>query len=294
MDHTQENGLQPQAAAAELGARLREARERKGLSIGEVAERLKLPARQVESLESGDYRDLPELVFVRGFLRTYSRFLELDEQQTADSLDRIAPIERKNHYAAAREEGDKDLNFQHQTVKKPFPTWIFGVLAVAAIAVGVFAWQSKSNAENQRQEAAGASEVGLGEIAAPNVEAGNVAVVAMASEPVSGETQASAVSDAQQAAVQTASEPQADAVAADELLINVRYRSMLVVKDKEGNEVINQIVPARSEHRFKGGAPYNVWIGYALGAEVNYGGRRYSVPRHMVGKKSASLMVGEP
>ncbi len=292
MNHSPENEQQPQAAAAELGARLRAARESKGLSIGEVAERLKLPARQIEGLESGNYQDLPELVFVRGFLRTYSRFLELDEQETADSLDRIAPVARKNHYAAERQ-GGQELNFQHQTVKKPFPTWIFGVLAVAAIAGGVFAWQSKSNAETQRQEATGSSEVALGEIAAPNVEAGNVAVVAMASEPVT-EIQASAAQQsASQPQIQTASEPDSQAVAPNELVINVRYRSMLVVKDKDGNEVINQIVPARSEHRFRGAAPYNVWIGYALGAEVNYGGEAYSVSRHMVGKKSASLMVGE-
>ena len=65
------------SAAAELGAKLREAREKRGFSIGEVAERLKLPARQIEGLESGNYENMPELVFVRGFLRTYGRFLDL-------------------------------------------------------------------------------------------------------------------------------------------------------------------------------------------------------------------------
>ena len=47
------------SAAAELGAKLREAREKRGFSIGEVAERLKLPARQIEGLESGNYENMP-------------------------------------------------------------------------------------------------------------------------------------------------------------------------------------------------------------------------------------------
>ena len=53
--------------ATELGILLRAKREQKQLSIGEVSERLKLPARQIEALENGDYNSLPEPVFVRGF-----------------------------------------------------------------------------------------------------------------------------------------------------------------------------------------------------------------------------------
>ena len=85
------------SAAAELGAKLREAREKRGFSIGEVAERLKLPARQIEGLESGNYENMPELVFVRGFLRTYGRFLDLDENEVAAYMKGLQKNSSGNH-----------------------------------------------------------------------------------------------------------------------------------------------------------------------------------------------------
>lgn len=280
-------------AAQELGQKLKIARERRGFSIGEVAERLKLPARQIEGLESGNYEGLPELVFVRGFLRTYGRFLELDDQEVAGYLDRIMPQARSNTYAVQREKNSDGLNYQQTAVKKPFPTWIIGLLGVAVIAGGIYAWQSKSQAESAKQAAE--SQVGLGEVAEPNLKASNVSVVAMASEESTSVVAPTAAASEVSAPVVAASETVegATAVASNELLVKVRYRSNLVIKDKDGQFVINRIVPAGSEHRFQGGAPYDVWIGYAVGATANYGGNDINVGQHMVTKKTSSFKAGQ-
>ena len=82
----------------ELGMQLRMHREKKGLSIGEVSERLKLPTRQIEALETGDYDLLPETVFVRGFLRSYGRFLDVDDQLLTQAVEKIAP-QKQARYA---------------------------------------------------------------------------------------------------------------------------------------------------------------------------------------------------
>ena len=263
--------------AIELGEKLRLERQRKKLSIGEVAERLKLPARQIEALENGHYDGLPELVFVRGFLRTYGRLLELDDQELTAYLDKVLP--QDNGYAERGIKADS-ADFHNREAKKPFPTWIFGLLAVAVIAVGVYAWQDKSKSENAKQEADSKASAGLGEVAAPNIDTDNVSVVPMPSE----------------AHASSASQPviQADTgIAANELLVKVRYRSKLVIKDKNGRELVNQVVPANSEHRFSGGAPYNVWIGFAKGAKVVYGSQDVPLNKHMVDNKTASLTAGQ-
>jgi cytoskeleton protein RodZ len=57
------------------GARLRDARERKGLKLLEVAERLHTDGRILEALEADDYAPLGADVYVRGHLRRYAEFL---------------------------------------------------------------------------------------------------------------------------------------------------------------------------------------------------------------------------
>ncbi|HVI26595.1 MAG TPA: RodZ domain-containing protein [Xanthomonadaceae bacterium] len=59
------------------GRRLRQAREAAGLTQADVAARLKMPVRVVNSLEEEDWSRLGAPVFVRGQLRSYSRLLGL-------------------------------------------------------------------------------------------------------------------------------------------------------------------------------------------------------------------------
>jgi cytoskeleton protein RodZ len=74
------------------GARLRKAREAAGLRLEDVAARLKMPVRVVESLENEDWDRLGAAVFVRGQLRSYSRLLGLATTTTLEASG-LAPIE---------------------------------------------------------------------------------------------------------------------------------------------------------------------------------------------------------
>ena len=62
----------------ELGLILQEARENKGLTLEQVQEETRINATYLEALENGEYHVLPTPVHVRGFLRNYARFLDLD------------------------------------------------------------------------------------------------------------------------------------------------------------------------------------------------------------------------
>jgi cytoskeleton protein RodZ len=74
------------------GARLRKAREAAGLSQADVAARLKMPLRVVDSLEVEDWSRLGAPVFVRGQLRSYSRLLGLTTSPMFEASG-VAPIE---------------------------------------------------------------------------------------------------------------------------------------------------------------------------------------------------------
>lgn len=61
--------------SADIGARLRAARERKGLTVLQSAEKLHMDARLLEALESGDFASLGAAVYVRGHLRRYAELV---------------------------------------------------------------------------------------------------------------------------------------------------------------------------------------------------------------------------
>ena len=72
-----EESLQPEQAAAQIGEKLRSAREAKSMSLVEVARRLNLETEVVEGLENNSYESLPETAYVRGYLLAYLRLMEL-------------------------------------------------------------------------------------------------------------------------------------------------------------------------------------------------------------------------
>ncbi|WIX04932.1 helix-turn-helix domain-containing protein [Xanthomonas oryzae] len=74
------------------GQHLREAREATGLSVDEVAGKLRMPVHVVRSLEQEDWQCLGAPVFVRGQLRSYARLLQVDLQPLLQQAT-IAPIE---------------------------------------------------------------------------------------------------------------------------------------------------------------------------------------------------------
>lgn len=75
------------------GQRLRAAREAAGLSVADVASRLKMRSRIIEALEAEDWEAIGAPVFVRGQLRSYSRLLGLPVQpvQMASGVRPIEP-----------------------------------------------------------------------------------------------------------------------------------------------------------------------------------------------------------
>ncbi len=60
------------------GQILRENRERKSISVNEVAIATKINAKTIAAMEAGDTANLPPKTFLRGFVRAYATYLELD------------------------------------------------------------------------------------------------------------------------------------------------------------------------------------------------------------------------
>ncbi|MDD4321595.1 MAG: DUF4115 domain-containing protein [Acidaminococcaceae bacterium] len=63
---------------SQVGDFLKDVRVRKGLSINEVAEGTGIRTQYLEALENGDYSKIPGDVFIKGFIRNYGNFLDVD------------------------------------------------------------------------------------------------------------------------------------------------------------------------------------------------------------------------
>lgn len=72
-----------------LGSLLREERERRGLSLDEVSDKIKISKSCLAAIEEGDEERLPHPVYAKGFIRNYARLLEVDNEEFLDSLSQI-------------------------------------------------------------------------------------------------------------------------------------------------------------------------------------------------------------
>lgn len=76
------------AEAAAIGQRLRTAREARGLDVQDAARQLRLPHRVLEKLERGDWSGIDSPLYLRGYLRSYSKLLGIDVPR----IEPAAPI----------------------------------------------------------------------------------------------------------------------------------------------------------------------------------------------------------
>lgn len=79
----------PGSEVKELGAMLREARERKGITLTDAQQATKIRLLFLQALETQNYRVLPPPFYIRGFIKTYSTYLGLDPRQAVQVFDEM-------------------------------------------------------------------------------------------------------------------------------------------------------------------------------------------------------------
>ena len=77
-----------------IGDVLRDAREARGVDLEEVERATKIRGRYLAALEAEEWDVLPGRAYVRGFLRTYAEFLDLDPGPLTEQLQRELEAER--------------------------------------------------------------------------------------------------------------------------------------------------------------------------------------------------------
>ncbi|OHX19375.1 helix-turn-helix domain-containing protein [Chromobacterium sphagni] len=283
-----------------IGARLKAAREAAGLGLGEVADRLKLSLRQLEAIERDDFDALPGATFVRGFVRNYARFLEVDSEPLMQALEQHFPsavneVANLVKGTAAREAA--------HVPEEPEPEssggggagkWLALVVVVAAL-VGASVWYANRDSDSAAKPADSAdsqlapmlTQQHEASAAAANkvAQAASAPSAAAASAPAKlAKPQASAPPAVAKAAVKpvasavvakaakpAASAPQAEGT--DRVSVNVKDAAWVSVQDANGRRLIYQVMQPGSPSEVTGLAPFKVVVGNASQVELNYNGK---------------------
>ena len=193
----------------ELGAVLRAEREKRGLSIEDAANHLKIGARLLRALESGDSASLPHLAYTKGFIRSYSSYVGLSAEEISAAL---SALEAENEEALIQQTPLPDVTLAPRRNFKPF----LSVFVVLLLGIGVYlVWQHgaldvlTSQTRRQAQPApmqspdnaetppVGTEARNLGREARQSGTAGQPAAAATDSGPQAGRSAAPAASGAQ-------------------------------------------------------------------------------------------------
>jgi cytoskeletal protein RodZ len=86
----------PDRDGESMGHALRTERERRGLTLEEIARVTRVPLVSLVALEEDRYEALPSDVFVRGFLRSYAQVLGVDPAEWVQRYEQVrhpAPVE---------------------------------------------------------------------------------------------------------------------------------------------------------------------------------------------------------
>ena len=78
------------------GGPLRQARQSLNFGQLDVARRLNLTVDVINALEENRFSDLPEATYVKGYLRSYARFLEIDSNPLINAYEQLVQPEHRS------------------------------------------------------------------------------------------------------------------------------------------------------------------------------------------------------
>jgi len=264
--------MSPAAGGGELrgiGARLRAAREKRGLTVLQAAERLHLDARVVQALEAEDFAALGADVYVRGHLRRYA-------EAVGESPAQLQQLYSANPHAAGPDltripRGEPDQSGSRLLLPAV-------LLVVGFAAAGLLWWLLTLPGEKAHQLPAGrppaADAARAPEAAAPAADA---SAAPAAAERVVPPTSLRA--------------PVTTRGAAAQLDFAFSAASWVEVSDVEGRRLLEGLLEGGSTRTLTGTAPFLVVLGNAPAVKLRFNGEPVTAGTLVRRDGSAHLLI---
>lgn len=296
------------AGAVEIGLALQQQRERKHISLEDVARELHLTPRQMAALESGRFAELRGAVFVKGYLRACAKLYGMDGDALVRAYERIAPQVAVVLQPPVRT--NAVVISASQNAKK-YGTG-FAALLVLLVIVVVF-WQWPRLAEEESKLSASASPAiasnAVIDSAASDDDGDTAEDAALPATAVSSEanlpssaptavlsaSSSIAAGEAEKNKGATATTNTADGAAdTQDSVLHMEFSDncWVQIKDQAGKILHEKNYSKGEVLDLTATPPLYVWLGRAAAANVSYNGALVSVPMK-TGAQSARFVLGD-
>jgi cytoskeletal protein RodZ len=111
-----------------LGEYLKKERELRGVTIEEIANITRISSRFIQALENDDFKNLPSDVFVKGFLRAYTKCVGIDPNEVISIYENTRKTDIKPEI---KEEASQPLKYNNTAIIA-----LISIIAVILIALG--------------------------------------------------------------------------------------------------------------------------------------------------------------
>ena len=134
----------------DFGGRLRQARERRGISLRQIAASTKISAAALEALERNDISKLPGGIFSRAFVRSYASEVGLDPDETVkEFLDRFNQEPPPTAEAVTAIVPEAEAEFEHRQRRAAMAVKIALISLPVLLVILYFALRARTAAQGQ-------------------------------------------------------------------------------------------------------------------------------------------------
>jgi len=104
----------------DLGQKLKDAREKIGVTIEEAAEDLNLRPKQLENIEEGNLKAFNDVFYLKYFIRDYAKYLSLDYEKLVDEFNEFLFDYTSKIPLDAIKEANKSKNEVKKKIVSPY------------------------------------------------------------------------------------------------------------------------------------------------------------------------------
>lgn len=280
-----------ESGQAQAGQLLAQAREEQKLSLQQVANELKLSVSFVKAIEAEQCSSLPDVAFVRGYVRNYARLLGLSKEQTQQVVARFESI------MTPTKDNAQGVPLLAPTTKSPrWWRWLWLVAAVAVVSQVFFMWQNSTRSASEQGHLPHAETVVPVQRAQESAREAEVSDIVerddvVDQEPLGGETDEATNEDIlpivkPEEELSVALEEEVESpVAAANIALDFSNECWVNVVDSRGRTLFSGIKQAGESLLLEGQAPYRFTFGDGAALQrMQINGKEVSLPARRAGQ----------